>query len=670
MRIGAAPLLALSAALAPCAAQTSIPELASRMETARGSLAPAGEPAAGSDIEFSGRVDVPTGSFDVLILVRREPFAYREELRWHGVTAGGAETAPPPGHARRTVFLSNGARCWNLADEVGPAGPMAGLASVELLDTANLFRLLLDPVATLERVAVKPRFVTDELQHAVEEDHADVFFSWPHGTSWVATIPLASGQLVNLADSTGVTHRWYRALEWRPLGDGLVFPSRIEFGSDRLTLGAVRLQSARAGLRHAPELFAGDPAAPLPERLDATRLLVTGHPVPGAAAFVLPEVAVHGAASAGSVWTVFDTGAIGFYIHPELADGLGLLTIGAESTSGVFGNRRTMIRWIDRFDLGRYALLQVPAPDPPPPPFNELPAEDSVGAIIGGPRLMELSPVLDLRAGRLVLRGGPTVRPLSELAGRPAALVPLAIGRNGYLALEVLVGGTSLDAALDTGLPFVLRLARSDLPRLGLPADDDAWRRRGALPYRMTAMSGQAGDDLLVRLEQDVSLGSLTLRQPWVVIASSHQDGPAELPTLVGAGALSALDQVGFDWARRRLELVPPDALVSSAGEGAAPHIVVPPPGRFLGFILDPPDRGAMTLPHDLPHVISVMPGTPAAEAGLRQKDMLAQAGGVECEGRAPMDLWPRLHALPEGAIELRVRREGLDEVLVLRIEP
>jgi hypothetical protein len=228
-----------------------------------------------------------------------------------------------------------------------------------------------------------------------------------------------------------------------------------------------------------------------------------------------------------------------------------------------------------------------------------------------------------------------------------------------------------VNAALDTGLPFVLRLARSDLPRLGLPADDDAWHARGAVPYRSTSMAGQAGDELLVRLEQDVSLGSLTLRQPWIVIASASPDGQVALPTLVGAGALSALDQVGFDGPGLRMELLPPEALVSApAGEGAAPRIVVPPPGRFLGFRLLAPDRGATTPPHDLPHVVSVIPGTPAAEAGLREGDMLAQAGGIDCEGQAPMDLWPRLHALPEGALELRVWRKGSAEALLLRIEP
>ncbi|HEX5012059.1 MAG TPA: hypothetical protein VFY71_16860 [Planctomycetota bacterium] len=664
----------------PAAAQLSLPDLAVRMESARGTLAPAEAraDAAAPDLELTGRIDAATGSFAMRILIRRAPFAWREELTWHGAPApaGGeaaapsaaAELPPPLGHAQHTVFLSDGKRCWNLADEIGPAGPVGGLAAIELLDTVNLFRLLLDPAATLAGVADRPRLVTDELHHAVDEPHVDLFFAWPHGTAWVASVLLHSGRLVNLADSTGVTRRWFRALEWRPLGDGLLLPTRLETGAGEQVLSVLRLEAARGGLRHADALFAGDPAPPLPERLDATRLLVTGQPVPGAAAFIFPDVAVHGAASAGAVWTAFDTGSPEVYVHPELADKVGLLTVGAYTSFGVVGQSSSRLRWIDRLDLGRYSLLQLPAPDPPLPPFNELPAGHPLGAIVGGPRLLELSPVLDLRAGRLLLRG-PPVRPLSELAGRPAAQVPLSLDDDRHLQLEAIVGGVPVRAVLDTGLPFALRLARADLPRLGLPDDDDVWRARGAVPWRSTSVGGHAGDDLLVRLDGDVSLGWVALRQPWVVIAGRGSEGAVALPTLVGAGALSALEQVGLDGSRMLLELLPPEALPAAKG-GAPPAFVVPSPGRFLGFILNSPDLGAGSLPHDCPHVISVVAGTPAAAAGLREGDMLAQAGGADCEAQAPMDLWPRLHALPAGPIELRVWRKAVAEEVVLRIEP
>ncbi len=672
MRVRLSPassLLLLLVQASDSTAQLPIPDLAARMATAVSEPAAPGS-ATLSDLEITGHLDVPTGSFGLRILLRREPFAYREELTWHGApgATGAPESDPPPGHARFTVFISDGARCWNLADEVGPAGPMAGLAAVELLDSANLFRLLIDPVGALEGVALEPRLVTESLDHHVGEDHDDLFLCWPHRTAWVATIERQSGRLLRLSDSTGATNRWYRLLEWRPQGEDLVLPSRIEAGLDDSPLSVVRLEAARTGLRHTNELFAGDPAVPPGQRLDAARLLVAAHPVPGAAAFILPDVAVHGARTAREVWTVFDTGASGVCIHPDLADGLGLLLIGMEATSGVFGTNRSELRWIDRLDLGRHALLQLPAPSQPFPPFNEVPAERTLGVIAGGLRVMQLSPVLDLRAGRLVLRDG-TVHPLAKLAGRPAALVPMRDDGHSRPEVTVSIGGVPVTALLDTGLPQALRLARADLPRLGLPEDDDAWHALGAVPYHASAFGGQSGEDLLVRLEQDVSLGSLTLHQPWVLVARASQGGEPELPTLVGAGALSSLEQVGLDWANGRLELIAPDGLLSApGGDSAAPRIVVPPPARFLGFILDPPDRGATEPPHSLPHVISVRPGTPAAAAGLREGDMLARAAGIDCEGLAPMDFWQRLHPVADGDVELRVRREGVEEEVVLRI--
>jgi len=661
-------------ALGPtAAAQITVPEIAARMQAAVAGGAPA---TAAGDLELAGRLELPGLAFELHILLRREPFTYREEQTW--IPAPGARPDPPRGIARRAVFISTGTRCWNLADEVGPAGPMTGLPAVTLLDNSLLFRLLLDPQVTLAQVPLRtPRLVTDELGHAASGEDV-LFLAWPHGTCWLAHIARDSGRLTTLLDSTQVTRRWYRLGDWRPLADGLVLPTRIEEGLDDTVGVVIRITSARAGLSHADALFPDAPDPPLAPVTDVARLLLVPHPIPGAGSVVFPEGTVQGERGAlGNVWTLFDTGASGAYVQPDLADALGLLRLGAETSFGVAGGGVSLMRWIDRLQLGRHPLLQLPAASAPFPPHNEVPAANAPGVVLGGPRLIELSPVLDLRAGRLLLRGRTTagaVRPLSEITGKPALAVPLRDDGKGRPLVELSLGGAPLTALLDTGMPFALRLARSDLRRLGLPDDDANWLARGALPYRVTGVHGHGRDELLVRLEQDALVGPVTLRRPWVLLASADLDAPdaqAEFRSLVGCGALTAFEQVGFDWSGKRLELVAPAGVLVAPAVGApgAPRAVVPPPGAFLGFILGPPDAGATSRPHNLPHVLKVIAGTPAARAGLQAGDMLVDVAGAPCDGLAPMDVWERLRVSVGDAVEVRIVREETAGDLVLHIE-
>jgi hypothetical protein len=638
----------------PARAQLGLPEIAARMRAAAGAAA---DPSAG-DLEIRGQVQVEDGKrFGLSVRIRRTPFAYREELSWRGASA------PPPGIARTAVFVSDGVRCWNLADEAGPTGPMTGWPAVQLLDNVNLFRLLIEPRAMLESGLDRPaRVVTaDQARPGVDEEA--LFGVFRHGTAWVARVDRTSGRLTVLTDSTGVTQRWYLLHDWRPLGDGLTLPARIETGVERTTGPILLLESAHAGLHHAADRFPGDPLPPLGEVEEVARLIVVQHPTPGAASVVLPQGRVQRAGgSISDVWTVFDTGASGLNLAPELAASLDLPRLGLQSSTGALGGGLSDWLFVDRFDLGSRAWLQLPAAVSPLPPQNELPSEHPMGVVFGGARLLETSPVLDLRGGRLLLRGRAAadgVRTLASITGRTSLTLPLRDDGHGKPLLDVTLGGPSITALLDTGLPATLRLAASDQRRLGLPDDASYWLERGAVPYRVSGIHGHARDELQVRLEQDLVLGPVTLRRPLVTLMSAALDAPdskAVQESQVGMGALSAFDLVGFDWNRMLLELVPPAAILQT-GEPA--RASVPPVGDFLGFALGAPERGPTERPRSLPLVLRVSEGSAAARAGLHEGDRLAEVDGTPCDGVAPMELWGRLRAGGGTVVRLRVLRGG-----------
>ncbi len=655
----AAVVLVLGLLAAQLRSQLEVADIAARMQSAVGEAA---GPAAG-DLELTGHVEIGGHAFAQRILVRREPFAYREELTWIAPTPG---KSPPPGTPRQTVYLSDGEHCWNLADEAGPAGALTGWPAVAVLDNALLFRLLLDPRQTLERVVRRPpRVVTDDVARPGVDEEV-IFLAWAHGTGWLARIERESGRLTALFDSTGTTQRWYQIKDWRSLAEGLTFPELIEAGAERRVGPVQHIDSLRCGLSHDDSDFPGDPAPRLGAVEDVARLRVLHFPVPGTALVVLPEGHVHGGSGgAGDVWTLFDTGTGGIFVDPRLAQQLGLLRVGLQSITGAAGGGVSDWLWLDRMAIGGHAWLQMPAGNPPLPGFHALPPGRSIGLVFGGSRLMACSPILDLRAGRLLLRGrGPdgNVRSLAEIAGRPALSIPLRTDGQGTLMLDFSLGGVSSTAMLDTGLLQVLRLSRADMRRLGLQEDDAWWLQRGALTIASGGIHGHEQEELLVRLEQDLQLGPVTLRQPYALLMSREMEGAdrAVDATLIGMGALSAFEQVGFD-GERALELVAPPELLQS---GETLRAVVPPVGEHLGFDLQPPVLGARARPHDLPHVVRVIDDLPAARAGLRDGDFLAEVDGVPCAGVAPMDLWAWLRVREGRALTLKVLR-GEETVVV-----
>jgi hypothetical protein len=652
-------LLALLApALRP---QVALPDLIARMEAAVGAAAGP----SGGDWVLTGVMNAQGQRFEQVISIRSEPFAYREELRW---LPGTPDAVPPAGVARHAVYLSDGEQSWNLADDLAPEGPLTGGAAVGVLDNALLFRLLLDPRTTLERgLRRPPRLVTEEagLHDAGAEA---VHVAWPHGTSWLAAVERTSGRLLHLHDAFHVTGRWYVLREWQALEGGATVPVEIEAGANRIKLSVVRYDSVAYGQVLPPEAFPSRPVPPLGAVEDVASLRLAHDQTPGALAVIVPEGLVAGGrGSVRDVWTLIDTGAVGASADPRLAEPLGLPLLGRQDSIGLFGGGESDWLWIDRLQLGRHALLQIPASTPPLPVHAPLPREHPVGLVLGGPRLMELSPVLDLRARRLLLRGpreDGSVRPLSEIAGRTAFTLPLVTDSRGILLIDYSLGGVGATAMLDTGYPYAARLSRADMRRMGLPLDAGEWLRRGALGIGVTGVHGHGRQELLVRLDQDLQFGPVTLQRPIVILMDEQMEG-AELAadmTLLGMGALSAFEQVGFDRGRV-LELVAPEEFVQP---GDPTRVVVPAVEDHLGFALQPADLGATSRPHNLPHVGDVLPGLAGERAGLRDGDFLAEVEGVACDGVAPMDVWDRLRLRGRTEIRLAVLREDVRMDIVI----
>ena len=664
-------------ALAPAPVQTPGELLVGRMEFAVGaSMGLAG------DVEIIGTLETSGASFDRRILVRRAPFAYREELTFRPPQgAEGAAAAPPVGVDGRSVWISDGRCAWTLVDDSGNGGLLRGTNAVALLDNALFIRLLVDPYGALTALDRRARWFPASFaaRHATPAERAGpapatselLFLASRHGTQWNAFVDAASGRIQRTVDATEASERGFRLEEWVTL-DGFALPTRLVETLPGGSVTVTRVQSVRAGLAHADELFTGGPLTYLDDVTDAGPLCIVHHPVPGAAQYLLTDTTVAGGDKAtNSLWIAFDTGASAIFVASEVAEAMGLPTIAAETSIGAAGGGRSPVRWLDSLRLGRHFILQTPATSLSLPRSHEQPADRPLAIVVGGPRLLERCPVLDLQAGRLLLRGpdaAGAVRPLAGIAGRPTLSVPIFDNGMGVPLIDVSIGGRVIRALLDTGSASVLRLTRSDLRSLGLPDDDATWRERGAVPFGMAGAMGHFAEQSLVRLDGDLVVGPVTYRSPWVLIAAAaieEPDSGAASCTLLGGGALLPFAQVGFDWVGKRLELVPRE----DGARGA--DLVVPAPGEFLGFVLDRPAKETPEWPANLPRIDEVIEGTPARRAGLQRGDYLAAVDGVPCTGRAPMDLWPSLWPVAREGLthmDLEVVREGIAKRILVEL--
>lgn len=602
-------------------------------------------------VEFSGELRSDLAHLRYRMLIRSRPFALREEYD---------SIDGPVGHA---VSVSNGRRAWDLeipAIVHGAAGPLSvppgqpgvpvpGPHGMAALERAGVVQLLLQPwtlvgVGRAVNAAVLPDIPLTTGTVAGGPVQAVRYRTGP-STEMCGLYAAADGRLLGVAGvESSLGPSWLRFDDWQQ-AESVLWPMRWVSGAGEKVLNVITFTEVRVRRQLDDVLFAGDPE-PRRTQVDAVAPLHVVHSVlPGSGYLVVQDVRLNAAAPTSAV---FDTAADRIYIYDALARAAALPRLGRAEAETSLGRSGTVRCWIDELRLGGAPLVQRRGFTFGGGSMPELLPGDQPAVVVGAAALRDDAPVLDLMAGRLVLRPSPAPS-LEPLPGEPAVLhVPLIPEADGgeFVFVDVRLGDRTARLLLDTGLPFDARLSRGALAALDLPQTRAEWRSRGAVPFSPSEAEGGRGLlDLLVRLdtlELPCREGSIALQQPWVLLSGSELDGDQDtLPFdgLLGAGALLPFMRIGWHSAAGELELQPgPD--VRAVGPASW---VVPPRGEFLGFTLDAPVHPESAGNDGLPHLLRVSEGTAAAAAGLRAGDALSSVGGMSCRGLSPSEYWPRL---------------------------
>ncbi len=632
------------------------------------------------DIEMLGRVESGGRTQRFRLLLRLQPPAMREEL-----TALDSPDSPP------LVFVSSAHRAWQL----GGTAELRPGTTVAILEGMHELRLMLRPLPFVHGVSLDPGNptlpavagwpppgATPPAGLEAGRPVATLLMASPASLRWQAHFDRETGRLIGLDQPHTYTRPWVRLSEWRKFGD-LWFPTLRIQGSEALPCGTMVVEDVRTGLSLPDELFAGDPFTPRTAPADVAPLSVVPAEIPGTGYVVLKDVRANGRPTTA----IFDTAADGLFLRPEFTSALGLGMLASQRSLTLFGTADTTLHFVARLELGSERLFQIPATSVRVPMLSSLLDSQQPQIVLGGWPIMQLNPVLDLGAGRLVSRGRHGVR-LVDLAPLPAAAADGA--PPGRTVFEIPLGGdadergvhiVSLDVSsstgsahvlLDTGIPGFLRLSASGLRRLGLPTTREPWLELGAVALPMSGAAGGEGSDLLVR-PAEIGVGPVVYRRPWVALAGLGDSPEAhDFPWdgLLGAAALLPFARVGFDADRGILELevaASGDAgrVLATPGYPAVQLIeegrraVVAEAGRFLGFLCAPPTEGARDGPEALPRVTDVLTGSPAAGAGIRPGDRLAAIDGASVATQAVSVFVARLWVAPGQRVVLRFLRQG-----------
>jgi hypothetical protein len=590
--------------------------------------------------------------------VRTKPFAFRQEVY--------APDASEPALVR----ITDGRHVWS-PDPAAPTKPprrgipLPGPAARAVLETAFFdgFVYLAHENFARRCAAAPPTPLpphpTLHTSAAAQPAHPILFLA-PGGATVQAWFHRDDGRLLGLDAPFPNPSHSVRCDDWRDFGP-IRLPAIRREGAPNQPTFTLTITDFHVGPTLADALFAGCPAEPLPELLDAAAIEPAPSSIPGASHFLVPDLRV---GPGLTIHALLDTGADSVYLSAPAADRLRLPVLARTRARGTAGSADVTRRWLDSLQIGAFRALQVEVSATLLPGLPQLAEHRQPAMVLGGDRLFEHSPVFDLQVGRLLLRGSP-VRPLAELHAAEGRVVVLPLSRKGPRALPEVaigIGGSRLTAMLDSGLHVVLLLTPKGMARAGLPLAADAWRARGAVTTRTSGAGANVREDLLVQIDQ-VDLGPVRFQRPWVLLqlAAPEAEGD-EMPwdAVLGGGALLPFTRVGLDDARGRLELERSPRLRKEGGRW-----LVPEPGTFLGLVLAPGALGARAGPESLPHVIEVAPGTAAAAAGIAVGDRLAALGGSACDGVEPGQLNERFWLGPGERVELELVRRGGERVRV-----
>ena len=667
-----ASVLFLALAYPACTQEPANPPLDAILRRHIGSLGNEAQ-VRSSDLYYWARATTGGQEYRVRILVRREPFAYREE--WIPL-AGPAQT-----------FVSDGRHAWVpthlLTGPVRPGTPLAGPDAIRVLEHA-----FCDGFLYLDRRRIQGSANFDargklglvrELPEAIERGNAvdQVHFTTPAGTLILCMFDAKDGRLLEIAQPE-VEPTWFmRFGRWKRFGELWLPTLRVGGRLDpkvQPTLDVMEIEEVRADLKHPEALFAGTPAQPLPAILDAGPLRPLPHTTPGSGHLLLPKVRL---GSQTGVGMLVDTGADSCVVTPRLADAQHLLPLGRNRFSTASGETQARRRWLGELEFGDRRVLQLPAMCIELPPLFELPPDERPGLVLGGAELLASSPVFDLAGERLWLRGRP-VTPLARLSSQASSLgagesrpndrvvtIPFAEPRKDHhtVLVEIEIAGKRLQALLDTGFPTALRLHYEALVHFGLPTQRSAWLQRGALPTGSSAVGGAATEDLQVTLPE-FRLGNVVYERPVVQISFVQGLGKSRpIHAIVGFGAFFAFRRAGLDDERQLFEVeLGPEVQRDQDGTWR-----VPSPGIPLGLAVGSPLAGATGWPGAFPGIQEVSAGSPAARAGLEPGQRVLAIDGKSCEHR-PAWSWNRsLWVRAGSSVEVKVRgADGVERTVKL----
>ena len=559
-----------------------------------------------------------------------------------------------------TTLVTNGNEAWRIADGKGEL--LTDRGAVSFLEHAFFASLrYLEPDACDARIAGTERLRIEDSSGVRQVDVDVVLLTPPSGTTWRCGFGQQDGRLYYREDEYSGAAQWVQEVRWQKF-DGLTVPvARMQGTKAPPSRGIWRIDEVRAGRSLDGGLFAGNPE-PQVEAGATSPLVALPDTLPGSAHFALPSVVVNEAFAAPAL---LDTGAEFAAVDPPSVQRIGLVRLGPSRTIGQFGAIESSHAWFESLRLGLSSpggggprFAQVLGLATPFPAFPALPGRERPAMIVGVRPLLRASPVLDLAAGKLVLRGDPPAR----LSDASMLAVPLRCDTAGSwtMSLDVQVDGKDLAVMVDTGSSAVLVLTARGLERLGLPTTRAAWLARGAVPLVMHAAGAREHDALAAQVAS-VQIGSCTFERPWVMVTLGVKDAlPFE--GLLGGGALLPFARAGIDHRRKLLELEPgPTMRIGDGGRS-----VVPAPGRLLGLVITSPERGAVAGVDALPKISTAIEGTPAERKGVRAGDYLLAIGERSCAGLVAAEVYPALWVAEEASVTLKLRRGKEDLVVVL----
>jgi len=583
----------------------------------------------------------------VRTFVRRSPFALRRELETEG---------------RSHVSLTDGHLAWH-----GDGRPLPAAQARELLDTALLDGLLyLDP----DRVAGGPD--TDTPWPLREHAALPPDLSGPRTSNWIASrspsgrllqlhFDAADHQLLEAADATpGGSRSWTRYGLPRRLASLSLPTLRASGRIGEPTTAVWQVEAVEIDVTLPDDLFAGCPQVETPRVQSLGQMLTCVHATPGNAYLVLPAVLVNG----NPVEALVDTGASRSALVPRLATTLRVPAGGPIAAHAFAGSVQMQSAWLDEVRAGERIRLQRTVAVSHLPGIYPRP-RDRQPAMLFAIDLFDDSPVLDLAGAELLCRGTP-VTPLAELADRRKSArvvtTPLRWLPDGAPMVTIEIDGVAIDAVIDSGSPGTLRLGKAALQRCNLPTDAPTWIARGALRSSGQQTGGAVYEELVIAGEPLAAFHIGPVRFERAIVYLSGLDGDAPLPydAFLGAGALLPFRRVGFDRQRGLLELDPGDH-VERRDDGT---LVVPPPGPLLGLHLGAAGAATPEGVVRLPTVTQVLPGSAAANAGLREGQQVWAIDGVPCPTLSMDTICRRFWDIGNGALKVSILGDPVPHVL------